>query len=698
MAGLAFIAIAIWCTVYDRWNADSWNVPVEYGLNPAAADVKGEMSAWRAAEDGRFFPGVFHSEPRLNAPYSANWNDYPITEDFMFWAPGVVARVIGLFPAINLFLLLVQVLAVISFYYVARRLKCAWLWSAGAALFFGLAPFAFAHSLHHVVITCYWHIPLALLVCFWIANGNGLRFGTRDYWFAIGVAVVTGFQNVYYTNIFIQLVGISLIIQWARHGWRQWRVCLPALTIGTAAFAVFFVLVARVTLYGLIHEHNPSATLRSYAQMEFYALKLIDLFIPFPTHKIGAFAALGRRYESWTILPAETPPACYFGLVGIAAFLWLVVYTIGRAISRPVRKIPLESIQAIWVFLYAMVGGFNAFIGVMGFQLFRSTTRFCIVLLAISLLFAIRRLSLMSRRWSSPWQFVAPLALVIFGLWEFLPTSAGEDVRYVDAVVNSDRLFAQSMEAALPKGGMVFQLPVMDFPESPIPGVSAYDHFRPYLFTHDLRFSFGSDKGRADAAWQRVVGGLPPAAQIAALERYGFSGIYINAAAYPDHAESLLAQYKAAGRASVIPSQLKDLYCVILNPSPDPILPPPGPLFAQGWYSEQDSAGGQRDHMASGDSVLVLTNTSGQAVEKYANFFIATAAARSVTIQGDGVYQSWHIDQQHPAKVTNLHLTLPPGESRVTFTTDAPPTPQQIGLITFDVVNFDLADSPLPEQ
>jgi hypothetical protein len=238
----------------------------------------------------------------------------------------------------------------------------------------------------------------------------------------------------------------------------------------------------------------------------------------------------------------------------------------------------------------------------------------------------------------------------------------------------------------------------MDFPESPIPGVSAYEHFRPYLYTHDLRYSYGSDKGRPRDAWQRVVAGMTPAQQIAALERYGFSGIYVNGAGYQDGGEALLAQYKAAGRGDVIPSPEKDLYCVVLKPSPNPELPPIGPLFADGWYTEQDNPNGQRLNLAGGNASVLLTNPTSAPVEKYANFFIASLAPRIVTIQGDGAYQSWHVDQQRSAKVTNLELTLPPGESRLLFNTNAPPTPQQMGPLTFYLVNFELTDSPKPEQ
>jgi hypothetical protein len=266
----------------------------------------------------------------------------------------------------------------------------------------------------------------------------------------------------------------------------------------------------------------------------------------------------------------------------------------------------------------------------------------------------------------------------------------------VKAYVDSDRAFAQTMEATLPKGGMVFQLPVMDFPENPIPGISAYEHFRPYFFTQNLRYSYGCDKGREQDAWQRVIVGMTPAEQVAALEKYGFSAIYVNRAGYPDKGEGLLAQYKAAGRTQVLESPLKDLYCVMLTPSPNPVLPPPGPLFANGWYPEQDNPGNQeRDRLSyTTHATLLLTNTDTIPVDKYANFYIVTVAQRTVTIQGAGAFDSWPVDQQHPAKVANLRFTLQPGVNRIDFTTDAPPSPQQIGPITFDIVNFTLSDTP----
>jgi hypothetical protein len=127
-------------------------------------------------------------------------------------------------------------------------------------------------------------------------------------------------------------------------------------------------------------------------------------------------------------------------------------------------------------------------------------------------------------------------------------------------------------------------------------------------------------------------------------------------------------------------------------------LPPPAPLFSDGWYTEEDEPNGERLNMAQANANVLLTNPTDAPVEKYANFIIATLAPRNVVAQGDGAYQSWHADQKTPVRVSNLHLTLPPGESRLAFTTDAPSTMQASGPMSFYIVNFELSDAPKPEQ
>ncbi|UUZ64980.1 hypothetical protein LP417_09805 [Polaromonas sp. P1-6] len=189
--------------------------------------------------------------------------------------------------------------------------------------------------------------------------------------------------------------------------------------------------------------------------------------------------------------------------------------------------------QVLWVLLFAIIGGINLLLGTFGLILFRGTNRYSILILTLVLLFLVRQLSR-----TCPGKLVLPVAfcMILLGLWDQLPprvTSA--QIQQMSEIVQSDTNFAKSLESKLSKGAMVFQLPVAAFPEvPPIFQMGDYEHFRPYLFTQNLHYSYGTNKGRGDADWQSEVAKLEPIDMVASLEKYGFNTILINRKGYED--------------------------------------------------------------------------------------------------------------------------------------------------------------------
>ena len=122
------------------------------------------------------------------------------------------------------------------------------------------------------------------------------------------------------------------------------------------------------------------------------------------------------------------------------------------------------------------------------------------------------------------------------------------------------------MEAALPPNAMVFQLPIMEFPEAPSPGVPPYDHFRPYLYSRQLRFSFGSMKGRPREQWQKELGQMPFEQAVARIKERGFAAIFINRNGFPDKGRQIEDKLVEMGySAPPIRSAAGDLTCILLD-------------------------------------------------------------------------------------------------------------------------------------
>lgn len=568
-AGTALLAIA----AYGRWDASAWNTPVEYGNLGYDADTMAVLAQIKAASQGDFPPLLIKTVPQLGAPFQANWNDAPMVEQFLFWLTGCVASVTSLFFAANAMVLFSHVLAALCFYAVCRALECELRWSFAGALIFAFSRFPFARQLHHPQVLYDWHIPACLLVGWWILNGSGFKLRDQRFWIALAIAAATGVQHPYYTNMFVQLTGLACLVQLAR-GNRT--AAVAGMTVCSAAMAAFLLMCGNYLYYKLAYGSNPSGLVRKFQWLEFYALKPLDMLMPPPDHRFGPFAELSQGYFKNVLVPGETPPSAYLGVIGISALVWLATTSVRNAMlqqQQQQRNIPGEAWQILWILAYSIVGGLNCLIGVFGIQLFRSANRYSIFILAIVLIWAVRQLSRL--RLPAPAAWALPALAVGVAVWDQVPPPpTATQIADIATRVDSDRQFTRELESRLPDGGMIFQLPVMRYPEQPAPGVSASDHFRPYLYSNTLRFSFGSFTGRPDTAWQEALAKIDLAGVIRELEKYGFGAIYINRAGFQDGGAQLLKALAELGKSKTFSSPRQDLVAVLLEPAERPELPP----------------------------------------------------------------------------------------------------------------------------
>jgi phosphoglycerol transferase len=142
--------------------------------------------------------------------------------------------------------------------------------------------------------------------------------------------------------------------------------------------------------------------------------------------------------------------------------------------------------------------------------------------------------------------YAGVLWLPVFGLWEqttsrLIPPYAEQQMEY-----RSDADFIHRIEATAPKQAMIFQLPYVPFPEqSPVYRMIDYDHLRGYLHSQDLRWSYGTMKGREGAAWQQQVVQQPLDQMITTLKEAGFSGLYVDCYGYADEGANIVGQLRS---------------------------------------------------------------------------------------------------------------------------------------------------------
>lgn len=674
---LTVLMVVLWCNVYGMTSRTSWSTPRVYG-----SDAWWVLATIKAYRDGEITPFSFQMVNSLNAPFSANWNDYPTSEKMLPYGVGIMARCIGLMPAFNLAALLAVILAAIAFYIACRILTFQWMFAFVGAVMFGFSHYMSARILAHLSLTYYWHIPLYLLVTWWCFDSGDFPIRSARWWFAIAVGIVTGIQAIYYAMLFWQFLIFAIVTQGIR---RNRAKLFSVISILVSSVGCTVLMGVPLVLYRILHGSNELVVQRSLTNLQVYALQLPPLFLP-PFHRWAGFAEFSQaRFFEVTLIGGEAESS-YLGIIGIAGFVWLMSFGVYRLLEGRAHRIPVMFWQSVWIIVFSLAGGVNLLLGVSGLQLFRGTNRYSTVLLCLALLFLVKQLG--ERCPGRHHLFLAFIVLVV-GLWDILPPpfTDGEGVRYSEKVVTpgagytkkrvaADRELVQRLERSLPAGAMVFLLPVMEFPEGlPHLGVGDYTYFRPYLYSRTLRFSYGSDKGRSLETWQHDVENLEPVAMFDKLEQYGFSALLIDRLGYSDAAASLLKDVESSGRKIIADDELGEFVAVRLQPSAHVVLPDIPPFPGPGFYGWEGDWRKGAHSWSKGNASLVLTNATGHATERRYTFGITSLSKRRVTVVTSKETKSVQVDPGKLAAVGPLALQLAPGETQVRFETDTPATP-----------------------
>lgn len=685
LAVLLCIASLAWCAAYNRWTAEAWKTPIVY-----QGDALLHMAATKTFASGEAHPILLKFPTSLGAPLGANWNDFPITEEGIFLWCGLLVRLFGVFIGSNLAVLSAHFLAAGSFYFVCRVLGYARMWSLAGAFLFSMSHFAFARSLPHLVLGFYWHVPLGLLVVWWCGRSAPLLNDRKKILLCVAVAVLHGIQNPYYTGIFLQfLVLASVICLIRREPWP--RVMFPLFVVSVLA-ATFLLMNADTLYYRFAYGPNLQAVIRNYAGLERFALKPIELFLPSPHRIISLQSWADKMYFSQSQLLGETGSP-YLGIIGIVALCVLAYSTVLAVVDRRSGDVPWQIGLVLWVFLYSVIGGANGFLGLFGLVFFRGTNRYSIVILALVLLFLVRHLTWLTRRWHPiAVSALAGAASIIGFLDQSPPPPTQRDIAKVRSEVLADSKFVSILETKLPARAMVFELPIVGFPETPaVREMQAYEHLRPYLYSRSLRFSYGSVKGRPRERWQREAEQLGPTRLVNLLETYGFSAILINKKAYEGQAGSLLSDFRAAGRAKVL-VESTDLVSVALFPHRHPIMPP---VFDEHWYNlEGDDNENWR--WSSGNAHLILSNP--RPIRKLVRlaFRLGSLESRQVNIyRGLQKVYAASLDPSAPPPEVDLSIWLLPGVNDLHFLSDRPaqiPGSEDARKLAFRVIDFKIVD------
>jgi phosphoglycerol transferase len=578
MAGLA-VALVFGRASWADWLQPHWleGDPIEvYARVQIAAEQPGHALT------------SFSRPARLGAPFGADWAGYPVADRLVFVLTGALSRLIGLVAAVQLVSAGFFGLNALSFFLCARWLKHRWEWAAALALGFAFSNYNLRWGVTLSLGQTFTLPPLVLLCAY--ASRRALPLG-RGRWLLLGGALGLwlGMGNPYLAFFAGIVGGGALVLALLRRAPRR-RLAPLLLFLGMLTIVFFVGNVSYA--WGRWHGSHLGALARDLSDFARYALRPADWFVPPADHRIPELARLGRAY-----LAARHGAGEFFynylGLLGLTGLMGLV----GAALRRLPRGRGAgfdAGLGFIWIIGFGIAGGVNSWMGLAGVDMFRASTRIGIFAAVWVGFFLCGRLAAMTRRLPRAISRSLALGCAVFACWEQTPDLARRKPQEDNRVRwSAHQQLASNLESVLPAAA-VFQLPIVPFPEAGrTVALPDYEHFLPFLASSSLRFSYGHLRTAPAQRWARHAAALPAPALVAALERAGFSALWIDRRGYADEAAELVGNLRALGRVELPGPAVLPITVFQLHPAATPVPPDLADPRLQDAWEDQAAAPGE---------------------------------------------------------------------------------------------------------
>jgi hypothetical protein len=686
-----------------------WRANLRFPIFAVNGDVAYELVMVKAIMQH----GWYESNPNLAAPFGQLNYDFPALIGeigkvmmvkalaLIFTNPAVVmnAMMLGGFPLIALTASL-----------VLRGLGFSRAITLVCAVLFATSPIHFLLGPAQMMLGLYIGIPLSGYLILAVLGDKPLfakrQFGGARWasWFSfrnvitVVMSLLVGCLGLDYAEFTCLLVGICALFVFAAKR-RIGPLVAAFLVVITITIPVVGSAVPDLA-YRATHGTNSVVAQRGPIESFLYGLQPIQLILPQLGDRIGPLAHLTEHIDDDLDagdpgVPLNLGPQISLGLVTAVGLIWILWVAIGGAMTaRPSRE-PLANqagTAALLTILLAMGSGGSVLFAYLVTDQLRVWARiailvgfFAVVGLALLLEHARRMLvPLTGGRWLS---VVVLLVVLVGGVLEGTTNRFIPNYAQFSATWRDDARFVTAIQHSLPPNAMVLELPYTPFPEASFPNaLTSYEPLVPYLHSTELRWSAGAMKGRP-TDWLASVSTLPTDRLIEDAVAAGFSGAYVLRAYYPDQGVSVvnsiqaligspptgdadgsaaffnLLPYAARLKRMVPPAKLAairdaTIYPLTLN-------------YGNSFYEAEPIA--NAPHWGRQTDVITINNpATAVQTTKYSTTLVTGYPTNSrVDITWPDGTSTNIVVNNHGYKITRS-LKLPPGNSAIKITTDAP--------------------------
>jgi phosphoglycerol transferase len=531
----AALCVLVLSFLLKLWHADL-RVPFYY---------TGDSVFWAMCTKGVIENGWYWQNPAIGAPGILQMYEFPGLDNgvmALMWLISVFTH--NPFVVMNLYYLLSFPLITVSSLYVLRHFNVSYVPALFVSLLYAFLPYHFMRNQHHIILNAYYVVPPAIMVLLWLTRE---LIGSRSRKFITGVviSILLGCSGVYYPFFFCFLLLVAGAVGVLK--FRRLRPLAMAIVFAAITTVTVFVNLSPSFIYQRRHG-QAGAMLRVPSEAESYGLRISQLLLPITVHRIPLFDRI-KRYHNRNVQVSENDSAS-LGLVASIGFLGLLVQLLYRKELLTEAGGLLHDLSTLNIFavLLATIGGIGLLFSLYISSAIRCYNRISVYIAFFSFMTVAYGLETIYRKASSTKSrtiFYVLLAAALIGA--SLDQTSRWYVPYYEpnkAEFSSDGTFVNQIEASMPAGAMIFQLPYAQFPEAAVSGkMLDYDHFRGYVHSKNLRWSYGTIKNRDTDRAQQYVASLPPEKFVQALAFQGFNGLYVDRFGYEDKGAAIEAEF-----------------------------------------------------------------------------------------------------------------------------------------------------------
>lgn len=716
LAVVLSVAGVIW--VMQLWKADL-SVPFLYTGDAVAIATlvkSGIDNGWYAHND------------LIGLPAGRNFLDYPLPDNLQllaFKALSVISP--NPFLVLNVYFLLTFPLITATSLLVLRRFEVSTFPAIIASLLFTFLPYHFMRGIQHIFLSAYYLVPLMVMVSIWVQSEDPPFFeGSDEVWrptlrrqrrrtvVALVICALGASGGTYYAFFASYLILIAAIA--GAISYRSVRHLISGMLLVAVITVGVLINVSPSIIYQWKHGPNPEIANRLPSHAEVYGLKISQLVLPMTGHRVPVLAKLKDEYNASPLVNENDTSS--LGAVGSVGFLLLVGQLLFRRWSTSSTGL-LERLSVLngASVLLGTLGGFGSLFAILVSAQIRAYNRIS-VFIAFFSLFAI--VLILDQFWTRGATTRRSRVLISAGLIVLMMCGVADQTslsfvppyRAIKAEFDSDDKFVKEIEASMPEGSMIFQLPYVPFPENPpVHAMKDYDLFRGYLHSSKLRWSYGTMRGREGDLWQRMVASKPIPELLETTARAGFSGVYIDRDGFQDRGAKLESELKALVKEVPLVSdngRLVFFHFARFGDLSDPRAPVPD---AESWkdyalhpiavdwkdgFSVREGTDAENWRWSSSHGELHLINTLAKPRGVVLEMSFESGYAEPSSLKLNGDLLSAELSVNSNATPFSREIVLPPGAHVITFLSEAKrvAAPGDPRFLVFRINNFRLREKP----